>query len=343
MEVIGENVDRLITVEMKPGGAPTRDKIGRLYAAALAKQEGCRSLTLLAAQKIMATVGAGDNVFILTGCSSLPYLPHGETDGPLGAASVARAIALGLKAKPLFIAAERDIDSVKYSAKAAGLNIESYEIARQAIGAAAIIPYPYGEEAEPVARELIRQYSPRALLSFEVMGPNTRGFHHSVLGFDVTSRVPKLYHLFDEAARNGILTIAGIDGGNELGSGNIEAEVRRVMPYGNNCQCHCQSGNACRVSADVTIPATTSNWAGYGISAMLGFLLKQPHLLQDTKTERRMLEACVMAGAVDGYTMTPVMSVDGTSEGANRYLIGLLHEIIGNGLMEEMSRVKLGI
>ena len=104
-----------------------------------------------------------------------------------------------------------------------------------------------------------------------------------------------------------------------------------------------KSGNACHIEADVVIPATTSNWAAYGISAMLAFLLKNVTLLQDTDTERRMLEACFMAGAVDGYTMTPQMSVDGTSEKASQCVVGLLHEIIGNGLMEEFVRLKLGV
>ena len=70
MEVIGENIDRLITVEMKPGGqTPTRDKTRRLYEAALSTH-GVRSLTLLAARKIIDHIKENGNVFILTGCAS---------------------------------------------------------------------------------------------------------------------------------------------------------------------------------------------------------------------------------------------------------------------------------
>lgn len=345
MEVIGENVDRLITVEMKPGGqTPTRDKIRRLYEAALSTHR-VRSLTLLAAQKAIDHLKENDNVFILTGCASLPFLPHGETDGPLGAASIARALSLGLKVKPLFVVEEKDIDAIRYTAKATGLNIESYEIMKHARSAATIIAYPGPDNVnvKNIAKNLIDEYKPKALFAFEVMGPNNKGYCHTVLGYDVTAKVPEFYHLFDEASKNGILTIAGIDGGNELGSGSIEKQVREIMPYGNMCQCPCKSGNACHIKADVVIPATTSNWAAYGISAMLAFLLNKVDLLQDTDTEKRMLEACFMAGAVDGYTMAPQMSVDGTSEKASQCVVGLLHEIINNGLIEEFVRVKLGI
>lgn len=331
MEIIGEYVDRLITVEMRPTGFPIRGKVRQLYDYAREKL-GVRSVTLLAAQKIIENVREKDNIFIVTGVANTPYIPHGETDGPLGAASVARAISLGLNANPVFIVGERDMDSMKCSARAAGLNLEDY----QSTNTAVIIPFPYDDErAKKVAVELIDQYSPKAVFSVETLGPNSKGVHHTVLGFDLTAKLPKLYHIFDEANRRGILTIAGIDGGNELGSGSIEEEVRRIMPYGNLCQCPCQSGNACRVKADVTIPATTSNWAMYGISAMLGFLMKKSDLLQDANTEHRMLEACVMAGVVDGVTFRPITVVDGISDKGNQCLINLLHEIIDNGLMEE--------
>ncbi len=334
MEIIGEYVDRLITVEMRPRSLPFRGTIHLLHSYACEKL-GVRSLTLLAAQKIIENVKEEDNVFIITGVASMPYLPHGETDGPLGAASMARAVNLGLNAKPLFILGERDIDSVKFSVKAAGLNIEDYEVVKQTRNTAAIIPFPYDDEAaKKVAVKLIDEYSPKAIFSFETPGPNNKGVQHTALGF-IFPQVAKLYHLFDEANRRNILTIAGLDVGNEVGSGNIEEEVRRIIPCGNLCQCPCKSGIACRVTADVAIPVATSNWAAYGISAMLGFLMKKPDLLQDVDTERRMLEACIMAGAVDGLTFRPIAVVDGMSSKANQCLVTLLHEIIGNGLLEE--------
>lgn len=335
MEVIGEYIDRLVTVEMRPGNKPVRGTIRQLYDFTRQKL-GVESLTLLAAQKIIENVKKSDNVFIVTGWATIPVLPHGETDGPLGVASLARAINLGLDAKPLFVLAERDVDSVKYSVKAAGLQIESYEIATQARYAATIIPYPYDEEeAKKAAKELLDEYNPKVVFSFETPGPNIKGEFHNLAGFNRTAQLPKFQYLFDEANSRGILTIAGLDGGNEIGSGVLEEEVRRIMPYGNVCQCPCQAGNACCVKTDVAIPATTSNWAAYGVSAMLGFLLKKPELLQDADTEKRMLEACVMAGAADGGTYRPTLTVDGTWAETQQAMVTMLQNIIRNGLAEE--------
>lgn len=335
MEVVGEYVDRLVTVEIRPRNVVARGMIRQLYDSACEKL-GVRSLTLLAAQKILENVKKNDNVFIVTGLANSPFLPHGETDGPLGAASFARAINLGLDAKPLFVIGERDVDSVKYTAKAAGLNIEDYEIVAQARNMAAIIPYPYdGEEAKKAAKELIDKYNPKAVVSFETLGPNIKGEFHNILGFSKTAQLAKFQYLFDEASSRGILTIAGLDGGNEIGSGVVEEEVRRVTPYGDVCQCPCQAGNACCVKTDVAIPAATSNWAAYGISAMLGFLMKNPDLLQDADTEKRMLEACIMAGAADGLSYRPIPVVDGIWAETQQALVIMLRNIVENGLIEE--------
>jgi len=57
-EIIGEYVDRLCTVEMRPQGMP-RGKIHRLYEAARRRQQD-RPLTLLAAERLRATVKPGD-------------------------------------------------------------------------------------------------------------------------------------------------------------------------------------------------------------------------------------------------------------------------------------------
>lgn len=340
MEVIGEFIDRLITVEMRKGNSSARGTTHLLYEAARRKL-GVKSLTLVAAQKIIEQVKEGDNVFIVTGWATVPFLTGGETDGPLGAASFARAISLGLGAKPLFVLAERDVDSVRYSTKAAGLRVEDYEIATQLKHAASVLPYPHGdEEAKRTSRELFDEYKPKAIASFETPGPNSKGVIHNLAGLDRTEKLPKLYHLFNEAIDRGILTVAGLDGGNEVGSGLIEEEVREIMPFGNVCRCPCQSGNACYVGADVAIPATTSNWVAYGISAMLAFLLKQPDILQDADTERRMLEACVEAGAADGGTYRPTLTVDGTWVETNQGLVTMMRNLIENGLTHEESKKR---
>ena len=123
-----------------------------------------------------------------------------------------------------------------------------------------------------------------------------------------------------------------IDRGNEIGSGTIEEAVRKITPYANFCQCPCKAGTACTVKTDIVFPASVSNWGAYAISAMMGYLLNNPALLQDDDTERRMLEACIMAGAVDGITVQPIMGVDGVGLKGQQGIVNLLHAIVENAL-----------
>jgi hypothetical protein len=87
------------------------------------------------------------------------------------------------------------------------------------------------------------------------------------------------------------------------------------------------------VKADIVFPASISNWGAYAITAMVAYLLQKPEILQDEDTERRMLEACIMAGAIDGPVGRPVMSVDGVNLKAQQGLINMLHAIIENALL----------
>ena len=338
MEATAKNVDRLVTVEMRWGGRTDRGIITPLYESARSKLRG-KSPSLVAAQSIIREVSAGDSVFLVTDFASYPNIPYGETDGPLGVASLARAVSYGLGAVPVIVAGSRGMEPIRYSVKAAGLNVMEYSGARETTTAAAtavIFPCVDREESKKVAATMVDEYAPKALITVETVGPNERGVKHFGAGADTETKdkLPGLEHLFYEASARGILTIGCIDQGNELGSGTIEEDVRRITPYADVCRCPCGSGIACVVKTDIVFPAAISNWGAYGITAMLAFLLKKPEILQDAYTERKMLEACITAGAVDGITGRPVMSVDGVSHEANEALITMLHSIIENALLD---------
>ncbi len=127
-EIVGENVDRLCTVEMRPQGMP-RGKIHRLYDAARRKQG--KPLTLLAAEKIIERVRKRDVVIVTTGAGGSPWLPAGETDGAPGAAAIARAISVGLGAIPVYVSEENNLKPIIASSAAAGIPVMKYEEARQ--------------------------------------------------------------------------------------------------------------------------------------------------------------------------------------------------------------------
>ena len=331
-KIIGEYIDRLINTEMRMGhGSLPRGVTYPLYEAARKKQG--EPLTWLAATRLMEALHPGDNVIVATGAGTPPGLPMGETDGPIGAAAIARALDLALGAKPIFIGEERNMPSTRACARAAGLLI-SEELFPQRNHIALALDYPLGPEAGlKAARELLEKYQPKAIVTVEKAGVSRSGRTHSITGF---GRLPDLmaniWLLTDMAMEQGIPVISVGDGGNEIGFGIIEDDVRRIQPWGDKCDCPCGAGMATISKADVLVSAAVSNWGAYGIAAMLALLNKNPEILHDELTEQRMLIASIEAGAMDGSYTSLTPHVDGISMSVQLSLITMLHEMVKNGL-----------
>jgi len=337
MEETARNIDRLVTVGAGRAGRLDRWIAPSLYESAAAKLDG-RPVSLVAAQRMVEQIKTGDRVLLVNQFAYHPNMPYGETDGPLGVASLARAIRFGLGALPVLVTGPKDIEVTRCTTKAAGLNVVKYSEAKEitsAVAAEVTFPCVSKDESKKIAADIMDEYKPRAAITVETIGPNKEGIKHSGIGYDAEAKdkLPGLEYLFYEASARGILTIGVIDRGNELGSGTIEEDVRRVTSYADACRCPCAAGTACAVKTDIVFPASISNWGAYAISSMLAYLLKKPDILQDEDTERRMLEACIMAGAVDGVAERPIMSVDGVEVEAQQGLISMLHAIIENALL----------
>ena len=71
------------------------------------------------------------------------------------------------------------------------------------------------------------------------------------------------------------------------------------------------------------VVAGTSNWGAYGIVAELSALAGRP-LLHSADEERKMVQACVDAGAVDGLTRRAEPTVDGLPLEAHVGMLELL-------------------
>ncbi len=336
MEEAAKNVDRLVTVGAGWGGRLDRWIVPALYEGASKKLDG-KPVSLVVAQKMVEQIKEGDRVLLIDQFAYHPNMPYGETDGPLGVASLARAVRFGLKALPVLVTGPKDIEVARCTTKAAGLNVLEYSEAKEvktAVAGEITFPCADKDESKKITADIIDNCTPKAIITVETVGPNKKGVKHSGVGYDVEAndKLPGLEYLFYEATARGILTIGVIDRGNELGGGTIEEDVRRITPYADVCRCPCGAGNACAVKTDIVFPASISNWGAYAITAMVGCLLKKPEILQDEDTERRMLEACIMAGAVDGIAGQPIMSVDGIGLKGQQGLINLLHAIIENAL-----------
>jgi len=77
------------------------------------------------------------------------------------------------------------------------------------------------------------------------------------------------------------------------------------------------------VSVDHLVVAGVSNWGAYGIVAHLGRLAGRP-LLHTPDDERRLVTACVAAGACDGVTRRREPTVDGLALDTHAALVTLL-------------------
>ncbi|MGH7390804.1 MAG: DUF4392 domain-containing protein [Candidatus Rokuibacteriota bacterium] len=113
----------------------------------------------------------------------------------------------------------------------------------------------------------------------------------------------------------GPITIAVGDGGNEIGMGNVHARLARVSPL--------MAKIASVVRVDHLVVAGTSNWGAYGVVAALERLARGP-LLHTPADERRLVEACVKAGAVDGIVRHAEPTVDGLPLDAHAAFVELL-------------------
>lgn len=339
-EIFGEHVDRLITVEIKRPGLRSRGVILPLYEAARQFQK--RPLTLLAAEKLCETVKNGSYVLIITGSGRPPWRPAGETDGPLGAVSMARAIKLGLNGRPVYITAEPYMAPVLAASEAAGITpcydreMAEYDGFYPTALARNFTLDP--EKARLQAQALLDEFKPAAVISIETLGPNNMGIIHSMTGYEREAEyVAHTYHLVEEAHKRNIFTLGIGDFGNEVGCGLIADQLKTINQCWATCSCPCASGTVCCVKTDVLVIGAISNWAGYGISACLAYLLKNPEILQSPDMEKQMGVDCVYAGA-EGEAGMKQPWVDGTSAETQQAVVTMLHMLVENTIKQTLDR-----
>ncbi len=336
-DVVGEAMDRLVNVEMRFGAGLPRGIIHRLYDAARADQK--RPLTTLAVDALMGALTAGDNVLIVTGAGAPPWLPVGETDGPLGAIAIGRALDIALGAKPIFVSEDRNLGPIRATAIAAGLPpMDAGTFAKRSACCLTENFVLDAVEGPRAARALIGKHKPKAVIFIEKGGPNAKGVFHTITGNgrDRTT-MASADALAYAASEAGILTVGIGDGGNEIGFGRVTEAVKDIQNFGRVCACPCKDGIATIVPTDVLVVGAVSNWAGYAIAAGLALATGRHDALHDLETEREMLRQCYLAGAVDGITARQVPGVDGTSAETQTALITMLRMIVENA-SRELSR-----
>lgn len=271
------------------------------------------------------------------------FIPHaqppcGETDGPLGALFLARALTpLGMKV--VLATDEFCIPALQAGLAAAGLRKQATLVALPNVQATPTLSSAdywqyFTERAGPVTHLVALErsgpsHTPESLRAQPATAEETvRQFAwevpaehhdrcHTMKGRDITASMSPAHLLFEAAGRQSppVTTIGIGDGGNEIGMGKVPWEViRRNIPNGGMV--------ACRVLTDHLIVCGVSNWGAYGLAAGVLALsgvgrIANPSYgfdpaLFDSERERELLQVMVERGPlVDGVTGQPTVSVDG--------------------------------
>jgi len=314
-DLVNDPVDLLLALD------PGARGIGKLFQFGGARRA---AEALWGARRVVITTG-----FVVASGTA-------ETDGPPGAAVLGRAL------RQLGADVGYVTDAVTAPVLAATL---------AALGEPKDVTcYPAGPDA---ARDTLERMQPSHLVAIERPGRAQDGVYRNMRGDDVSAWNAPLDELFLLAQRPGersharldqptrgtsrprgprynnprynktrlerahdrVTTIGVGDGGNEIGMGNVRARLRGAAALAKRI--------ASVVRVDHLVVAGVSNWGAYGIAAHLGRLAGRL-LLHTPDEERRIVGACVSAGACDGVTRRREATVDGLSLDVHAALVALL-------------------
>jgi hypothetical protein len=244
-------------------------------------------------------------VLMTTGFAVGQAMP--ETDGPPGTVVLGRALRL-LGKSVTYLTDPVTLPIVEAALKALGEPID-------------VVAVPPGPSALEDARRLVASFRPTHLVAVERPGRTRDGDYLSARGESVAEWNAPLDDLF-LARRRGVKTIGIGDGGNEIGMGNVRAALVRRGPLAKKI--------ASIVTVDYLVVAGTSNWGAYGVAVHLS-RASGLDLLHTVEDERRLLAACVDAGAVDGLTRRNEPSVDGLPGDIHEAVVRLLRSLLECG------------
>ena len=245
------------------------------------------------------------------------YVPEGtppaaETDGPLGAALLARALAaVGV---PCRVATD---EPCRGACAAALAGAGAREIAIDIVA----LRTPLAPLVETWRRAGISH-----AISIERCGRSADGAPRNMRGQDIGSYTAPLDELFVAGPWK---TIAVGDGGNEIGMGAISRSlIARHVDHGETI--------ACVTPAQHLIVAGVSNWGAYALIGALAAMREdwRRTLLAclDETLDRTVLEAMIEQGpAVDGVSRQPTLTVDDLGIAIHHQVLRKIRTLVERG------------
>lgn len=258
-------------------------------------------------KKAAMSLKGADTVLIVTGFIIRDQL-FGETDGPIGAVSIAKALNI-LGKNAIIITDTYSEEILRVALETVGLDITLEIITDNKAGGFSPSRDNSGGEngfdgdnfEGNFHETILNKYRPDCLVSIERPGEAADGLMYSMTGECISSLVPSMDPLFREAKKRGLCTIGIGDGGNEIGMGKIRDYVVDNVPDGDIM--------AASFAADYLIVAGVSNWGAHALAAALSILFGR-NLLYSAETGERLLRAIVDIGAVNGITKQNTLTVD---------------------------------
>ena len=314
----GEVVDALIAKDYTARG------ISHELYEEVREQKGA-PLAMASVMALAERIQAGDRVMIFTGWPSRSWLIHGltETDGPVGAAILARALEEAFGIIPILVMERSMAHFGEVALRAAGLIVSDLETAlrskpgppKASVAAVIDIPTEAAAAREDAGRKL-DAIRPSALISIELPGANAEYAYHNVTSREVpTELVIKADEFFREAADRKILTVGIGDGGNELGMANAAPAIRKYLKNGEVI--------APATPVDHLVVSCISNWGALGMAACIAAVSGQYEVFSHIDI-MRITEKLSDAGAIDGLTAYVDPKNDGTASRANVGLTAML-------------------
>jgi hypothetical protein len=296
--------------------SPTWDPIDHLLALDPGRRGIAAFFTRGGASAAAHALLGARRILITTGFTVADGAP--ETDGPPGAAVLGHALGQ-LGGRVRYVTDPATVPVLQSALDVLGVRAD-------------ILVYPDGEGAAPA---LLRRERPTHMIAIERPGRSGKGDYLNARGASVAAWNRPIDELF-LCCRDGrgrapaaggrtarVVTVGVGDGGNEIGMGNVRARLRRLGPL--------MARIAAVVGTDHLVVSGVSNWGAYGIAAALGRLAGQS-LVHTPEAERRLIEACVAAGAVDGLSRRREATVDALGLDVHAAFVRLLRVAAAPGV-----------
>lgn len=327
---LGENLDQLMNLDPRGYGV-----CRILYSGA--RDYTKEPLSMHCAKELKSILNEDDFVFIFTGFVLLPNY-HAEMDGIIGAMLIARALVKAYGVKPIIICPDENMIAVRNLSPIIGLHLyEDLEKLKDFPISIGAIAFTKNEFEAPVQAALIMdQVKPKAMISIEAPGSNSKGIFHNAIGKDLSFLECKSEVLFELGQSMGIWNMAIGDLGNEMGMGAIAEHLKKYIPYmeEDGCICGCGGGSMAHVAADHIMTATVSDWAAYALVAATAYLNRDEDILISRQMEEDCIKVASNSGMVDMYGWLEY-AIDGIAMDFELDLVAMMRNCVINVLKHE--------